>query len=185
MIKKQSAVIHSLAVCHASSLLRYLKIFFSLTTGKKDLPVVREVVTQSAKWSTASPLFPPWGWQLSYPSGVDSPKLCVRGSSTCSMSGHSDMFWDLSSAESARQCFEYGNLYIYRLETAQWSHSSMWSHCACTSWPGRTSQTKRSDITLELLEENGATAFLPQEIVNCNFLYSLQVNLSCSSTVVL
>lgn len=88
-----------------------------------------QVVAQNAGINSC-PLFPPWGWQPSSSLGWQL-KLCVRAFTTCSMSGHSDMPWNLSSAESARQCFEYGNLFIFRPETAQWSHSSEGSHCAC------------------------------------------------------
>lgn len=83
-----------------------------------------------------------WGWQL---------KLCVRALTACSMSGHSDMPWNLSSAESARQCFEYGNLFIFRPETAQWSHSSKGSHCACCNvlhgWAGPHRQREETKFS--------------------------------------
>lgn len=66
---------------------------------------------------------------LCFHPGADRIKLCARGCTTCSMSGHSDMSLGLSVAESAKLSVLKTGLYLQ----ARDSHSSMGSHCACCS----------------------------------------------------
>lgn len=158
-----------------------LKCYSVPPLAKEICQLWERVITQSAVWWTASPLFPPWGWQSKAVCKRLYNLQCVR------------TLWHVSGFECCwkcqTECFENWTLFTSWRQpsgvTAPWDRTVPAAVYSMT----RQNLTKRRGITQKLLDERKTyncgpwpaskeLYLLPQEIVSCS--NSLQVNLACS-----